>query len=201
MKIIHNVGNVGVLIIAGVLTCMATGYVFANSYEVITQEDLPSIPSISKFEVKEVEKLFAEKLSIDNYRWNSIQISSVGNKLQLTKAWTNNEGILLQQASKGQYFFLNPDPVHVAGDSVIYLSKNWRTIYNPQNIQNGDLVRIENDKSVYTYKIIDLSLRSVDEPYIRSADPRINLLLIIWNSESGSVFYINAIQISDEEKI
>jgi hypothetical protein len=186
-------------VVFGLVTLAFTGFVFANTYEVVFNRDIPVAQSITRVATQDaidgaVED-FKTKISSDNAvttapieNFDHIEIPALDIQLKLEES-RKVKGEWYERPSTGHYIGLNKDAAGVTVDYLIYASKSWRTIPSPALIEKGAEVLIyhgSGGRSSFT--VAEKKVLPLDHSLLVSKSENRQILLIIEDT-SNNLYY------------
>ena len=187
-----------------------TLYILVNSYEIIFHRDLQYVHAMDTFESPEVitqivdindpEVQAKQQLIRTLYNPQSLKFPDLKYKLELVPALERDDNYLIY-ANKGQFIGLNENSESGVGNSVVFLRRDWRTIYELDRFAEGKKFYLDAEKFTNLYKIVDIKIKKTEERYILTELSKPYLLLIIEDPKNKVNYFIKAIFVSKEEKI
>lgn len=208
MRMLSNFKTKILLTVSAVISLSLTCFIFVSSYEVVSGEDIKYSPSIVKFSLSTSIDAISQTLTdsstssneiIETYhRPQRIIFPSQNLKIDLLPVLKNESGYLTRQG-KAHYLTFSEHPESGLGDSIIYFTSAWNTVFNPQNIKAGNFIQIETANYTSIYRVVNMiTLRSDEQPIF----PKLNkpTILVVINSNDQSATFIQAIFAARKEE-
>ena len=187
-----------------------TFYIAVNCYEIIFQKDLRFVSAITAFSSPEIineigqtnESSFEEKQRFIRqiHKPKSIKFAALGSRLEIVPAIQKNDE-WLAYANKGQYILLNENGESGVGNMLVYVRRSWRTIIEPEKLENGTKFTLETEEYNNLYKIVERKLKPMHEAFIVSDLPKSYLLLIVEDNQIQVNYFIKAVFVSQDRNI
>ena len=187
-----------------------TFYIAVNCYEIIFQKDLRFVSAIPAFSSPEIineigqtnESSFEEKQRFIRqiHKPKSIKFAALGSRLEIVPAIQKNDE-WLAYANKGQYILLNENGESGVGNMLVYVRRSWRTIIEPEKLENGTKFTLETEEYNNLYKIVERKLKPMHEAFIVSDLPKSYLLLIVEDNQIQVNYFIKAVFVSQDRNI
>ncbi len=187
-----------------------TFYIAVNCYEIIFQKDLRFVSAITAFSSPEIineigqtnESSFEEKQRFIRqiHKPKSIKFAALGSRLEIVPAIQKNDE-WLAYANKGQYILLNENGESGVGNMLVYVRRSWRTIIEPEKLENGSKFTLETEGYNNLYKVVERKLKPIHEDFIVSDLPKSYLLLVIEDNQIQANYFIKAVFVSQDRSI
>jgi len=187
-----------------VLVCMTsfslTVFVILNSWEVTSNIDLPIIDSVKQLELQDPINSIIQFSEDSNNRkvfstdtpsigdLDYLQISSTGDRVFIGRE-RFIDGKWSYRPNNIHYHILNYDDKGLEGDYLMYTSKSWRTIPEPELVQVGDTITIfgVNGRS-YDFVIFEKKVLRYDDLIVPEASDRRQITILVEDSQND-VYY------------
>lgn len=175
-----------------------TGFLFVNSYEILTYTDIPMVNAIEKLPDEHIVKDMltgsyihnegADELGRDR-RLTVLKIPKIDSRIDLlTKIERNGDWLI--RPNSGHYIFAGKDPNNSPEFLIIYLDSNWRTILNPLDLAIGDNLYIQKDnRQDDMFRIKSMDIVKFGDNYIPTESDKLQMILVVQDS-SSKVNYI-----------
>ncbi|HYH75846.1 MAG TPA: hypothetical protein VD735_07870 [Candidatus Saccharimonadales bacterium] len=181
------------------VTFLFTAFVFVNTYEVVFNRDVAFAQSITKVAGQQVinssVRDFSTKISSEEPETtapldglNQITIPALTMHVKIEEA-RKVEGEWYQRPSVAHAIGLNKDQYGTTIDYLLYTSKSWRTIPNPDQIEKGMEVNIEHSGgAVSTFEVSEKKILPLTSSLLVGKTEARQVLLVIEDPNSN-VYY------------
>ncbi len=182
------------------LSAVLTLFVILNSWEVLSNIDIPYINSVKKLELqKPINSIIGFSNDSGNRKVFSDDTPSIGDLDYLfipstgDRVFIGRERLIDNQWSYRpnniHYHILNYDDKGLEGDYLMYTTKSWRTIPNPEQIQVGDSINLFSTIGrSYDFVIFERKILSYDDLVVPEASEKRQLIILIEDSEND-IYY------------
>lgn len=182
-------------------TCIVfTGYVYANSYEVLFNKDLTYSSAIEEFhavnllqgirlESRGVEINLSGNVVGDYGKPEVINFSSLNKRISMIPAIVTDSQWMTR--SNNGHFFVTYKENKDLESIVVYMRKSWRTIETPENLAVGQNIFIDTNKDWrYMFRIEDVVALDMESKYVISDKDVTQLVVLIEAPEESLVYLI-----------
>lgn len=176
-----------------------TAVVFANSYELLANKDIPLGFSLNPMEIQEpINKTISEFAVKPNSQFlnsnaklgplDTLDIPSLAIRLQLEEA-RKIEDLWYERPSLGEYVELNKDKYNNAIDYLVYTTASWRTIPDPEELEVGAEVTLTTKSGLATtFTVSSRELLSSSSSLIVGKSERRQLILMLEDTETSNYY-------------
>jgi|GEM_PF-5340725 len=185
-----------------------TVYIFMSSYEILTNTPLPFTNSVESFRSQNtINNILGTHKIYDNY--DSANFMNRGETIdQLRIAKTNTLlGLVPYKLNPTYGYIFRKNTAHFIffgedkgpESALVYMPSNWRGLVNPGNLEVGDNVFfVKNDGKSVTFRIREKKVTNLDANYVPTKTQNFNLVLIMDNLPSNTLYIFNAEYLSSE---
>lgn len=188
-----------VFIFFGLLSLLISVNVYAASYELLFNKDLPVVSSLSQFSYGEIlGSLVGDSSSVgrpfgefvgDNGEPKELRLPQLEAKIALVPAVQAPAGDFLVRASTGHFFMTTLARNGALGDVVIYAKRDWRSLPANADIAVDDNVFLDTSKDWrYVYRITEAVKGKQAETYLTPTSSRGSIMLVIEGRDGLEVY-------------
>lgn len=187
---LRNFHYVTVFVLSAIISLVFSSYVYASSYELIFNHDLPVAGALTHFKLSDVMKKVSlgrsslgEQLDAyigDQGEPQELRIPKSDSRIFLLPALVEKDGQFLIRANSGHFVFTSKAKNGQLGNLVVYLKRDWRSLPQTATFGVDDNLFIDTKKEWrYMYRITD-SVKGVDaRNYVAQEITRPSLIVIV----------------------
>lgn len=185
-----------VFMLSGLICLLFSVYVYASSYELLTNSDLPIVRSL----IKPRDQMLLKSLSKGSTSINSqldsfvgdqgepleIRVPKVNARIFLLPAVYGDTSGFLARSYSAHFFFTSASKNARFGDLVVYTQRDWRSLPTAAEFGADDNIFIDTDKEWrYMYRITEVQ-KGKDLSFVPqlSAQPSLTLIVDTINNET-----------------
>lgn len=179
-----------VFLVFGMISFFISANVYAASYELLFNKDLPIVTSLTKFSYSNaLQRLEGKDSSIghsplafigDNGEPKELKIPQSSAKLALVPAVKTGEGDYLVRSGTGHFFITTPSRNGSLGDVVVYAKRDWRSLSAGANISVDDNIFLDTTKDWrYVYRIVEVVKGDQVGKYLAPTTDRNEIILVV----------------------
>lgn len=207
----HILGKIFHSILLTIFALALTGvtiFMFASSYELVTNDDLPYIKSIQIYSQSEaINSLHTQGANNTNtdqiaaiYQLERIRSSQPKFHIELVAGISQNE-VWYERLGKAHYVVLDESSQAGIGNTLVYLTKGWRTFVDVSQIQEGSTFYIDAKNFYNMYRVIEISTKQSTDYYMLDHLDVPYVVLAISDPQTQAVTYIKALFISHNKRV
>jgi hypothetical protein len=192
-----------IISIMGVVFSVFSLWMYVNAYEVLSNKDLNFVESLQPLKTsKTLDSIITDaaqspiKTASDNLgnfgTLEQIRVPGTGARIFLSRERKNDDNWLFRP-NNAHYLYLNKDIAENPMDTLIYASKSWRTIYNPEAIKVGDVIFLTNTRGdLFTFKIADSVVNPINQKLVFASAATRQLTFIVEDGKAGVYYAFSA---------
>lgn len=189
------------LAVFGAFSLSLTLFMFLSSYELLFNKDIKYVKAINSVGTLKSEqiitplipKIYPDNVALGTYgKPHELRFPTEEFRMSIVP-YIKNDGHYLFRANNAHFLPTSEAKQGGLGDSVIYLSRDWRTINDPNSIKVDDNVFIDTDKGWrYMYRLIEKKVLSYDGKYVASERQKSSLIILIEDHSSDRIYVYEA---------
>lgn len=175
-----QVGTYFVMLLCGSVTV----YIFAASYELVFNHDLPFISAVNAVNITSLSRVILPYSEVDqtdlgNYgRPQFMKIPARTTKVTLAPGINTGDNFLAR-ANTGHYLLTTSPRNGQIGDMAIYLRSSWRTFTGAEGLKPGDNIFLDTDRDWrYFYRVNSVKEISPGDAYVSRDIPASKLTIL-----------------------
>ncbi len=187
-----------------------TLFIFANSFELAFNYDIPFVGAISSIHLEGIETGVHDQQALGQSRTQereggfgapfAIKLPIQKVRLPLVLGVLTPQG-WLARANAGHYFITTPSKNNNLGTLVVYVAKSWRTIPDPQDLRVGDNMFVDTNRDWrYMYRIETIDVFPFGKEYVIE-DTLTSKMVMVIEDASQHVHYIVSASIVSVQNI
>lgn len=181
------------------LSFFISANVYASSYELLFNQDLPIVSSLTKFSYRDLlVSLERDNSSVgqpltgfvgDNGEPKELRLPQPEAKLALVPAVKSIQGDFLVRASTGHFFMTAPAKDGTLADVVVYAKRDWRSLPTNAGISIDDNIFLDTTKDWrYVYRIVEAVEGDQASRYVMPTSRRSGIILVIEGPNGAEIY-------------
>ncbi len=183
----------------GLLSFVFSANVYAASYELLFNKDLPGVSSLVKSsDTDSLSRFAGSNNSVNKSDTNfvgdngtplELRLPSVSARVFVVPAIRSQGGDFLIRAGTAHYLLTSAAQNGAMGNLVIYARRDWRSLPETASLSIDDNIFVDTNKDWrYVYRVTEAKKGSEAEKYLLPTSQRASLLLVV-EGKSGLEVY------------
>jgi len=200
-----------VIFIASIISFALSLTVYASSYELLFNKDLPIVAAIGEWsESKTLQRLAGDKNSLnqqlteyvgDNGEPQELRIPKASAKIALLPALQESDGNFLTRSATGHFLFTSTSRSGGLGNAVMYMRREWRSLANNVEINIDDNVFVDTRKDWrYMYRITEVQRNEAARNYVAATSSRASLIILMQDGDQLELYRGELISLQSIQK-